>query len=380
MKRIFSISLAASIASFALVAPAYASFSDVPSSHTNAEAIAYVQAESIVSGYPDGTFKPDQTINRAEFVKMITGTFVLTQIEREGCLHEGGSAFETDSFDPYLDVALNAWFEPYVCIAANRGLVDGYYSNAYFRPADLINFAESSKILSNVFNTLNTFCSGPAPIAGEEGCVESPDHPWYEWFIRSLEERDAIPLSITAFDQSITRGEMAEMIYRLRENGLNKPTQMYESLSMKNVENLRAFSSQYFTLSFKVPTGFEVTDNPNAIAVSKGPLQEYAIGGGSAFLTLVRYDQYRSRDDEIALTRRLLKNQKESMITVDGEEFFMIEGDDYGRYEGTSAGKIVRIFFPKSMLEIQERPGNEDQDFDPITIGKQILSTFRFSK
>lgn len=57
-------------------------FSDVPFNHLNAETIDYVQANGIVSGYPDGTFRPDQTINRAEFVKIITiATFGQTMVD-----------------------------------------------------------------------------------------------------------------------------------------------------------------------------------------------------------------------------------------------------------------------------------------------------------
>ena len=122
-----------------------------------------------------------------------------------------------------------------------------------------------------------------------------------------------------------------------------------------------------------------MTDNQNAIAVSKGPLQSYDIGGGSAFMTIVRFDERNTRNGEIALTRRLLKNQKESTITVDGSPFFMIEGDDYGRYEGSSAGRIMKIFFPKSVLEVQERPGNQTQDFDVMVTAKRIISTMNFS-
>jgi hypothetical protein len=50
---------------------AYAFFSDVSSGHVNYDAIKYVQDNGIVSGYQDGTFKPDKTINRAEFTKII---------------------------------------------------------------------------------------------------------------------------------------------------------------------------------------------------------------------------------------------------------------------------------------------------------------------
>ena len=44
-----------------------ASFSDVISSHDNSDAIEYMQAQKIVQGYQDGTFKPDQTINAFDY-------------------------------------------------------------------------------------------------------------------------------------------------------------------------------------------------------------------------------------------------------------------------------------------------------------------------
>src|SRR3989338_4055668 len=50
---------------------ALASFPDVPTNHPNREAIEYVQAQKIVGGYPDGTYQPNKTINRAEFAKIL---------------------------------------------------------------------------------------------------------------------------------------------------------------------------------------------------------------------------------------------------------------------------------------------------------------------
>jgi hypothetical protein len=58
----------------------------------------------------------------------------------------------------------------------------------------------------------------------------------------------------------------------------------------------------------------------------------------------------------------------------------MWKADDYGRYEGTSAGRVVLVFFEASLLQIIERPAGKFQDFDPIAIGIDILSTARFSK
>ncbi len=47
------------------------SFSDVPDDHPYIKAIEYLQNNDIVQGYEDGTFRPEQTINRAEFTKVL---------------------------------------------------------------------------------------------------------------------------------------------------------------------------------------------------------------------------------------------------------------------------------------------------------------------
>ena len=46
-------------------------FSDVSTSHKNLAAILFLYSKGIVGGYSDGTFKPDKTINRAELLKIL---------------------------------------------------------------------------------------------------------------------------------------------------------------------------------------------------------------------------------------------------------------------------------------------------------------------
>ena len=46
-------------------------YSDVPSNHWAAEAIKAVAGAGIMSGYPDGTFRPEQTVTRAELAAAI---------------------------------------------------------------------------------------------------------------------------------------------------------------------------------------------------------------------------------------------------------------------------------------------------------------------
>lgn len=48
-----------------------AEFLDVKENTTNKDAILYLQEQGIIKGYDDGTFKPKKAVNRAEFLKII---------------------------------------------------------------------------------------------------------------------------------------------------------------------------------------------------------------------------------------------------------------------------------------------------------------------
>lgn len=50
-------------------------FSDVPGTHENIEAINYLYDQGVIKGYEDGTFKPNQTVSRVEALKMIFEAF-----------------------------------------------------------------------------------------------------------------------------------------------------------------------------------------------------------------------------------------------------------------------------------------------------------------
>lgn len=85
-------------------------FSDVPPSHWAYEFIMDLANRSIVDGYDDGTYKPENKVKREEFVKMLLYT-----AER----FEGGY---TSSF---TDVIYGAWYYDFVACAENLKIVNG---------------------------------------------------------------------------------------------------------------------------------------------------------------------------------------------------------------------------------------------------------------
>lgn len=184
--------------------PAGNSFSDVPATHADAETIAYVKSEGIVEGYADGTFKPDATINRAEFVKILMGAF-----EDDGRMCK---------IAPFSDVDQTAWYATYAHRARCQGVVDGY-PDGTFRPASNINVAEAAKIMADVF-------FGPEEMEFE---VAHPE-PWYAEAVFQLTSNHYVPVSVRTPAQLLTRGEMAEMIYRWKTDTFDKPSPTYEEL------------------------------------------------------------------------------------------------------------------------------------------------------
>ena len=72
MKKFATLILATLILATTIPTPiSNAEFIDVPTTHTNYIAITSLEDYGIIEGYSDGTFKPDKSVNRAEFLKII---------------------------------------------------------------------------------------------------------------------------------------------------------------------------------------------------------------------------------------------------------------------------------------------------------------------
>ena len=109
------------------------SFSDVPDDAWYATAVKTLASLGMMDGYPDGTFRPDEPITRAEFATV-------------------GLAFAYDPLDAscsYYDVGANAWYYTYVAQATTYGWIGGYLDNT-FRPGNNITRVEVCVIVNNM--------------------------------------------------------------------------------------------------------------------------------------------------------------------------------------------------------------------------------------
>ncbi|EKD48065.1 MAG: hypothetical protein ACD_65C00134G0001, partial [uncultured bacterium] len=112
------------------------SFTDLPSTNEAYEAVMGLYELGIIQGYDDGTFRAGDSINRAEFLKIL--------VEGIGITPDSG-----EYGDCFSDVGSD-WYAPYVCYAKEQGWVSGY-SDGSFKPAQEVNKVEALKMLLQVF-------------------------------------------------------------------------------------------------------------------------------------------------------------------------------------------------------------------------------------
>ena len=110
---------------------------DAPFPTDEAAGISVLTRLGAVEGNPDGTFRPNRTLNRAEFVKIVLLSHPRGPSWVEQWRSERGC---------FPDVRAADWFAPYVCIAKERGIIGGY-PDGWFRPEQPVNYAEALKIL-----------------------------------------------------------------------------------------------------------------------------------------------------------------------------------------------------------------------------------------
>jgi hypothetical protein len=113
--------------------PARPSFSDVQSGHWAYGYIEAAVAHGVLSGYPDGTFRPDANVTRAQVAKMIA-------IAR-------GWTMESPAEQSFIDVGATNWAREFAEMVSAADVMSGY-TDGTFRPNAPATRAQIAKILT----------------------------------------------------------------------------------------------------------------------------------------------------------------------------------------------------------------------------------------
>lgn len=109
------------------------SYSDVKDTDWYNNAVSTLGNAGIIAGYPDGTFRPDGYITRAEFA------VIAARFSEE--VYNSGSSFS--------DVSDNHWAAGFISLAEHLGYINGY-PDGTFRPDQTITRAEAMTLINRV--------------------------------------------------------------------------------------------------------------------------------------------------------------------------------------------------------------------------------------
>ena len=179
--------------------PAAPVFSDVPSSYWAYDVITSLSSKGIVSGYPDGTFKPGASITRAEFATMLVKALGLNA---------------TGTTGQFKDVTISSWCYNSVNDVVYADLACGM-GDHLFSPNALVTREQMAVMIAKALGSKAPAVNGTELDAFSDRSMVS------SWAVTSMEEAakagivsGMTPTTLAPLDNA-TRAEAAEMIYKL---------------------------------------------------------------------------------------------------------------------------------------------------------------------
>lgn len=106
---------------------------DLPPSHWAASTINAYVSRGVMAGYPDGTFRPEASVTRAEFVKMVNNVF----------------GYDTLGSISFPDVSASYWGYDDIAKGVFAGYINGD-ENGYFKPEDPLTREEAASIICRI--------------------------------------------------------------------------------------------------------------------------------------------------------------------------------------------------------------------------------------
>jgi len=188
-------------------------FSDVGEGYWAKKPIEHTGTVGLVQGYPDGTFKPERALTRAELATLL--------VRAEGVKLPGRPP------QVFKDVKSNHWAASYIEAAYRMGLVKGY-PDKKFRPNNRINKAEAIAILVR-FDKLNVAAVEAKPYN------DVPVKHWAAKYIQAAKEAGMLKYvegTRLRPKEEVNRAEAVEMLSKT-------------SLAMRRIDDLLSWDKGF---------------------------------------------------------------------------------------------------------------------------------------
>lgn len=225
MKNLLKALMALAVAIIGTV-PAFA-FPDVSDTYWAAPQIKLLSEQGVIVGYPDGTFKPDADVTRAEFAAMA--------IRALGQQH-------TKVAQPinFSDIDENHWAYEDIQKAVYFDLISAGKEGELFRPDDSVSRAESMSVAVNALTT-ETISTEKAKEVLERMYIDANTIP--EWFLIPAGKAEILGMIVVAptaqkaaleANRPATRAEVAAILFKMMEQAkLNPNAKLAEAMRKK---------------------------------------------------------------------------------------------------------------------------------------------------
>lgn len=370
--------ICASALMLAVAVPALAaSLSDITSSQ-NKTAIEYLNEKGVIGGYSDGTFRPLNTVNRAELLKILVGG--------------KGAAPSADTYKNCFPDVTVEWFAPFVCYAKEQGWVSGY-SDGTFRPSNTVNTAEAIKMVVNAQGYEIPESVATSMYDDVDGTA------WYAPYVKAAKDKGILePIGGSlGVSSDMKRGGISEVIYRsmyIREKGIESFTkqagsenggltrseymsQLY-ALIIKAYDQARDMMSDYQTLPSKNAKTVTALNNTLENGMKSVKEMERLIKKATAGDTLTNEEET-AFDTHAQNARDKVKDFEDKMTVL----------LDTAQSSSSEATKAANTSFPINLLNNQDWKIRITAQFDEytdeqsvfeVTRKKDALSVAAFSK
>ncbi|MGE5396713.1 MAG: S-layer homology domain-containing protein [Chitinophagales bacterium] len=293
-------------------AAASTGFSDLSQNNPTYPYAKYLADKKIITGYSDGTYRPGNSITRAEMAVILCKTKNLTVTKPPK------SAFK--------DLNTTYWAYPYIEAVTKAGIFAGYADNT-FRPESKVSRVEVATLLMKLSSQPLTPVDVPGGL-----CDVSPKHWAYSYIAASLDAGIMEKTGTNSFkpNQAATRAQVARglgITLNLAPEFINMSITPLLSPTKGNVIMVSARGQeQKISGEVQCPVGSTVKTGSDGEA-------ELDFPDGSSLLL--------EADTEV----KILTSQGQSYIKSDGSQGIMVDGLEIKLTRGRVFGGLAANYF-----------------------------------
>lgn len=242
-------------------------FKDLPNNHQYFEEINQLVTDGVFEGYADGSFKPDQPLNRVEALKLI---FEIANLD----FTIGISAAK------FNDIEESTWYNKYLNQAYYLEIINGYPDGS-FKPATEVNLVEFLKMLF-IAQKVDLSKVNMMQIA----YADTEPNTWYTKYINFAKQNDLVDQDFANRvypDQPLTRGRAAFILYQFKnwkntqtnteQNNVNNNSNDNKYLDINEGQAIFVSQNYHFAIQYPKLWFYSNVDSNNSEVI-----RSYAFG------------------------------------------------------------------------------------------------------